>query len=185
MEDVSKEDFSGLLSNLVLQPAGMINSTFENPLSKKLEAQASKGYLKNGEMVEGGYLVHPELAAAGLWATPSDLARFMIRFGKSYRGEKGGLVKHETAKKMLTKIPGTGGMGFGLRGEGDTFRFQHSGRNKGFTCYAVSFANTGRGVVIMTNSDEGFPFMQEMSKTISREFNWPDICLGGLSVSLL
>ncbi len=177
MEDVTGEDFSELLSELVLEPAGMDRSTFTSPLPEELESLAARGYLEDGEMVEGGYWVHPELAAAGLWSTPSDLARFMISLGQSYRGKENGMVKPETAKLMLTKIPGTGGLGFGLRGKGDTFRFQHTGRNKGFSCYAVSFGSTGKGMVVMTNADEGLLFNQELTKAISKELEWPDMWL--------
>jgi hypothetical protein len=74
---------------------------------------------------------------------------------------------------MLTKIPGGGGLGFGMSGEGSARRYRHNGGNAGFTCYAVAFADTGRGVVLMTNSDGGDQLMREMARAISREYGWP------------
>jgi CubicO group peptidase (beta-lactamase class C family) len=123
-------------------------------------------------MVEGGYHVYPELAAAGLWTTPSDLARFMMNVSASYRADNG-LLGQTTVRQMLTKIPGAGGLGFGVDGSGETLRFRHSGGNAGFTCYAVCFAQTGRGVVIMTNSDNGTALIHELVRAIARQHQWP------------
>ncbi|WKN45609.1 serine hydrolase domain-containing protein [Tunicatimonas pelagia] len=177
LEDVSEKDFAELANNLIFQPTGMHQSSFDYPLPEKLDSLTANGFSKNEEVIEGGYHVYPEKAAAGLWTTPSDLARFMLSVGRSYRGEKNGLINQATAQKMLTRVPGAGGMGFGIQGEGKSFRFRYSGRNAGFTCYAVSFADTGRGIVLMTNSDTSFPFLHELTKTISREFQWPEMWL--------
>ena len=74
---------------------------------------------------------------------------------------------------MLTEVPGGSGQGFGLSGSGDAFRYRHSGGNAGFRCYAVAFAGTGRGVVVMTNSDAGMQLVVEVIEAISREYGWP------------
>src|SRR6185503_6690586 len=129
---------------------------------------AATGYQADGTPIAGRFHVYPELAAAGLWTTPSDLARFMLAIGRSYRGEAGGLLRRDTATLMLTKIPNAGGLGFGLSGDGSTRRYRHNGGNAGFTCYAVAFTDTGRGVVLMTNSDGGETLMREFARAISR-----------------
>lgn len=177
MQEVSGQPFATLMKNLVLQPSGMRQSTFEQLLPSAMATRATKGYLENGEMVAGGYSLYPELAAAGLWTTPSDLARFMLQVGSSYRGENGILLP-ATARQMLTRVPGGGGLGFGLDGSGESFRFRHNGGNAGFSCYAVSFAEIGRGVVIMTNSDNGDPLMHEFVRAISRTYGWPPLWPG-------
>ena len=173
MEDVSGKEFSQLLDDLVLNPTGMKSSSFAYPLPENLHELTANGYDENGAVIPNGYHIYPEKAAAGLWSTPSDLARFMIALGESYRGEDDTLLKQSSAQIMLTRIPNAGGTGIGIDGEGNAFRFRHSGGNAGFSCYAVSFANTGRGVVIMTNSDNGFPLIHEIVRAVSREYNWP------------
>jgi CubicO group peptidase (beta-lactamase class C family) len=175
MEEVSGRPFATLVRDLVLQPAGMSHSTFAQPLSLDLTDQAATGYDGDGGPVEGRYHVYPELAAAGLWTTPSDLARFMLAIGRSYRGEPNGLVEQSSARTMLTKVPGGSGQGFGLSGEGEAFRYRHNGGNAGFTCYAVAFAGTGRGAILMTNSDGGSQLMHEVARAISREYGWPPL----------
>lgn len=178
MEDVSGKEFHQLLDDLVLSPTGMKSSSFKFPLPEALRKLTSNGYDENGNVVCGGYHIYPEKAAAGLWASPSDLARFMIALGKSYRGEDTGLLKQSTAETMMTRVPNAGGIGIGIDGEGKAFRFRHTGGNAGFTCYAISFANTGRGVVIMTNSDNGFPLIHEIVRAVSRAYGWPPMFMG-------
>lgn len=173
LQDVTGKPFKELLKEEVLQPAGMNQSGFDQPLPAARQKNFAKGYNAEGKMLEGGFYVYPELAAAGLWTNPSDLARFMLNISGCYRGEKG-LLKQSTMQEMLTKIPGGGGLGFGVDGSGSPAkRFRHSGGNYGYTCYAVAFTDIGRGVVVMTNSDNGSPLIRELVRTISRVYGWP------------
>jgi CubicO group peptidase (beta-lactamase class C family) len=173
MQDVAGRPFKDLLDDLLLRPLKMTRSTFAQPLPPQLAEAAATGYQADGRPIAGRFHVYPELAAAGLWTTPSDLARFMLAIGRSYRGEAGGLLRRDTATLMLTKIPNAGGLGFGLSGEGRARRYRHNGGNAGFTCYAVAFTDTGRGVVLMTNSDGGDGLMREFARAIAREYGWP------------
>jgi CubicO group peptidase (beta-lactamase class C family) len=151
----------------------MTRSTFAQPLPAALADRAATGYDRDGKPVVGRYHVYPERAAAGLWTTPSDLARFMLAVGRSYRGEPDGILKQDTARQMLTAVPRGSGLGFGLSGEGAARRYRHSGSNAGFSCYAVAFHDSGRGVVLMTNSDNGTRLAHELSRAIAREYGWP------------
>ncbi len=173
MEDVSGKEFSQLLKDLVLNPAEMNHSSFAYPLPEKLSKLIAFGHDVNGNVIDGGYRLYPEKAAAGLWSTPTDLARFMIALGKSYRGEDSRLLSQASAQTMMTRVPNAGGIGIGIDGKGKAFRFRHTGGNAGFVCYAVSFADTGRGVVVMTNSDNGFPLIHEIVRAVSKAYNWP------------
>jgi CubicO group peptidase (beta-lactamase class C family) len=173
MQDVAGRPFRDLLNDLVLRPLSMTRSTLAQPLPPQLAEGAATGYQADGTPIVGRFHVYPELAAAGLWTTPSDLARFMLAIGRSYRGEVGSFFRRETATLMLTKIPDAGGLGFGLSGEGRARRYRHNGGNAGFTCYAVAFTDTGRGVVLMTNSDGGDTLMREFARAIAREYAWP------------
>ncbi|CAM4029711.1 serine hydrolase domain-containing protein [Shewanella aquimarina] len=173
MEDTSEQPFSQLMKQLILKPLNMSQSSFELALPNELQSQIAKGYDSQQSMIEGGYHLYPEKAAAGLWSTPTDLAKFMIALGKAYRGEDETLLSQQSAKTMLTRVPGAGGTGIGIDGEADAFRFRHSGGNAGYTCYAVSFANSGRGFVVMTNSDNGFQLIHEISRAVSEAYGWP------------
>jgi CubicO group peptidase (beta-lactamase class C family) len=127
MEDVTGEKFNQLLNTLVLGPTKMNSSSFAYPLPEKLSALTANGYDENGKVIDGGYHIYPEKAAAGLWTNPTDLALFMIALGKSYRGEDNSLLSQESAKTMMTRVPNAGGIGIGIDGEGKAFRFRHTG----------------------------------------------------------
>jgi CubicO group peptidase (beta-lactamase class C family) len=68
LEDVSGLSFEAFMQREVLAPAGMRHSSFA--LAPDALAQAAVGH-DQGVAIAGLRAVHPELAAAGLWATPS------------------------------------------------------------------------------------------------------------------
>jgi CubicO group peptidase (beta-lactamase class C family) len=174
IEEVTGKTFSQAMDELVLQPVGMRNSKFSLKIPPEKKWNMATGYRKGGEAVDGGYHIHPEQAAAGLWTTPTDLAQFLITVSDCYRGTSTtNLLPQTTVKEMLKKIPGGGGLGFGIDGKTDSLRFRHSGGNDGYSCYAISFAEVGRGAVIMTNSDNGTTLIRELLRSISREYKWP------------
>lgn len=168
LEEKTKQSFSSLMKEMVLQPAGMNRSLFAVRLPDSLQTRFAKS---NGNAANGGYNVYPEQAAAGLWTTPSDLATFMINVGNSYREGKG-ILQQKTVQGMFAKQPGGNGTGFGMEGEGDGQRFGHWGGNVGYACYAFSFVNNGRGVVVMTNSDNGFQLIKEVVRAVMKEYGW-------------
>ena len=63
----------------------------------------------------------PEMAAAGIWSTPSDLARFALEVQKSKIGKSNKILSTEMTKQMLTRQIENWGLGFVVEGAG-TFR---------------------------------------------------------------
>ena len=59
----------------------MTHSTYQQPLPQNRLNEAAMPYHSDGQAVPGGPHIYPEMAAAGLWTTPSDLAR--VRTGGS------------------------------------------------------------------------------------------------------
>jgi len=172
--DVSGRPFQEYLKTTVLDPLGMNHSTFEQPLPRDKEGQAASGHQSNGEAVKGRWHVYPELAAAGLWTTPSDLCRLAIDLQKSVAGESNKIISRETTGKMLT--PGTGdwGLGIGLGGLKEEAKksFSHGGGNKGFVCMLFAFVHKGQGAVVMTNSDNGNQLVFEILRSLSSVYGW-------------
>jgi CubicO group peptidase (beta-lactamase class C family) len=78
LDDVTGMPFDKLMQKTVLHPFGMSDSSYEQPLPKSKLVKIALPYRRNGTPVRGGPHVYPELAAAGLWTTPSDLARYGI-----------------------------------------------------------------------------------------------------------
>lgn len=172
MEDVSGKPFPTLMDELVLNKIGMTNSTYQQPLPEKYYKQASFGYRGDGQKVTGNWHSYPEIAAAGLWTTPTDLAKFVIAVQNSLKGKSPNFLSQETTKAMLTKHLGDWGLGPSLSGEGDSLRFGHGGANEGFRCNMMGFALLGDGVVVMTNSDNGSALAGELLRSVSKVYNW-------------
>ena len=173
MTDVAGQPFAELMREQVLRPAGMVHSTFAQPLPADRARQAATAHDGGGAPWPGGYHTYPEQAAAGLWTTPSDLARLLIDVRRAHAGEAGRVVTPQTARTMLTRQAGEYGLGFGLPGGGDTLIFSHGGSNEGFRAYAAMEAHSGDGVVVMTNGENGATLAMEILRAISREYDMP------------
>jgi CubicO group peptidase (beta-lactamase class C family) len=173
LQDVSGQPFPKLMQDLVLAPAGMTHSTYEQPLPAARMVQTATPYRQNGQPVPGGAHVYPEMSAAGLWTTPSDLARFAMEIQRSLTGKSGGILSLAMARAMLKPGRGDWGLGIGIGGNSAHPWFRHGGANEGFQCDMVAFDN-GDGAVIMTNSDSGTQLMPEILRTIAYEYRWPD-----------
>jgi CubicO group peptidase (beta-lactamase class C family) len=165
--------FDQALEALVLRPAGMVHSTFAQPLPAALEARAASGHGADGSVIPGRWRVHPEQAPAGLWSTPSDLARLAIALQRAAAGENASLLSPELAREMLSPQVGPSGLGFVVLGDGDQRIFRHSGSNAGFRARMVAFVHGGRGAVVMTNGDGGSDLIDEIFESIARVYHWP------------
>ncbi|HEX2211241.1 MAG TPA: serine hydrolase [Longimicrobium sp.] len=173
MADVTGQPFAELMREQVLRPAGMIHSTYAQPLPADRAGSAAAGHSGAGTALPGKHHTYPEQAAAGLWTTPSDLARLLIDVQRAYDGETGRVITPETARLMLTTQAGSYGLGFGLSGRGDSLAFQHGGSNEGFRAFVSAQARGGRGVVIMTNGENGQQVAMEVLRAIAREYGIP------------
>ncbi|HEY0413955.1 MAG TPA: serine hydrolase domain-containing protein [Allosphingosinicella sp.] len=173
LTDVAGRPFPELLRRLVLDPSGMTRSSF-GPLTSAEKMNAARGYREDGSVVKGGYNVYPELAAAGLWTTPGDLARWALAVSKAYRGETGGPIRPAIAREMLTPGLGGWGLGVGVRGTGEWLGFSHAGANEGYRADFLMFPRRGEGIFIMTNGDGGAEVFAEIVQAVGRGRGWPD-----------
>jgi len=150
MVDVGGKSFPEIMQDTVLSKAGMRDSTYENPLPSRLSDTAATGYHSDGTPVPGRYHTYPEMAAAGLWTTASDLARFGIEIQKSRERRSNRILKQTTVEEMLTEQKKPYGLGFGLAPNS----FSHGGADEGFQAF-FGCSRDGKGLVVMTNSDNG------------------------------
>ncbi len=112
------------------------------------------------------------MAAAGLWTTPSDLARLALAVVGSARGDNGALLGPEMTKQMLTKQIGTYGLGFELEEPGDGQVFSHGGVDEGFEAFLFSYTDGHGGAVIMTNAQGGSRLAEEIMVSLARAYGW-------------
>ncbi|MDR3512713.1 MAG: serine hydrolase [Caulobacteraceae bacterium] len=174
MADAAKQSFPELMRARVLVPAGMSASTYEQPLPADKRPLAATGYRIDGAAMPHGYHVYPEMAAAGLWTTPSDLARWMLAIQDAYAGRSAKIISQATAAAMLTPAQGEWGLGVEVQGQGDGLLFTHGGSNQGYKGMFLGYARGGRGVVVMTNGDGGGPVAIELVAAVIRAYGWPE-----------
>ncbi len=171
--DLEEKPFPQIMKESVFQPLGMERSTFEIPLPAEEKEVAVTGHVREGGPLEGKWARHPEMAAAGLWTTPTDLALFLIDVMKTARGESRKIVSAELARTMLTPQINIQGCGFLIEDAGDNLFFHMKGRNEGFECFMVAYPVKGEGVVVMTNSDNGSYLIEEILRGVSAAYEWP------------
>ena len=160
--------FSETMQKNVLDRTSMRNSTFANPLPSNRILDAAAGYRPNGDEVEGKRPIYPEMAAAGLWTTPSELIQYAIEIQRILRTSKGGILKPETVDEMLT--PGMNGHGLGpVVGE---HTFGHGGADEGFRARLVAWKDYPYAAVVMVNSDNG-SIIREVLLAIADEYELP------------
>ena len=178
--DVTGETFPALMKRLVLTPSGMIHSTYENPPPPDRLRDVASGHERTDTPVSGRFHVYPEMAAAGLWTTASDLARWAIALSQAYLGKGRGAISHDMAVEMLKRQVTLGppyaspatpywGLGVGLGGAGDSLRFSHGGRDEGFVAQFTMWPARGRGLVILTNGING-QLIMEIARAFDVEY---------------
>ena len=120
----------------MLGPIGMTNSAYEQPLPPERDrACGARAQRRAGRAMDAKWHVYPELAAAGLWTTPTDLAKFAIEMQKALRGRSTRVLTQATVREMLTPV-GVGDYRGRLRDreEGRGLVLRHGGSNWGFQC---------------------------------------------------
>ena len=168
--DLEQKPFPEIMQANVLDPLGMKSSTFENPLLQEYHILAATGYRANGDEVEGKWPIYPEMAAAGLWTTPSQLILYAKEIQIILQKQENGLLAKETVNEMLT--PGMNGRGLGP--VVSEYTFGHGGADEGFRAQLIAWKNTPHAVVVMVNSDNG-SIIQEIMLSIAREYGLPGI----------
>jgi CubicO group peptidase (beta-lactamase class C family) len=173
MIDRSGKPFPELLAETVLAPLGMKASRFAQPLPPDMLPRAAMPHDGKGEPYEGGPYTYPELAAAGLWTTPSDLARFAIGVQRNADAAGQALLSPAMARTMLQPVKNGYALGFGTEGKASSLSFGHGGSNMGYQDVLFAYLEHGDGVVVMTNGDGGNDIAQSILRAAAAEYQWP------------
>lgn len=173
--DVTHESFPQFMQHTVLAPLGMQHSTYEQPLPSTWSVDVAVGHTATGQM---GTHTYPEMAAAGLWTTPSDLARFAIGIQQAALGQSTTVLNQAGMQQMLTPQSGSYGLGLALDNIGPRKRFLHGGVNHGFEAMLVAYEQTGQGAIVMANANLSIPLINEILGSIAAVYDWPDYPVG-------
>ncbi len=166
--DITGREFPDILRESVLLPIGMEYSTYNQPLPGSLLQFAAAGHRKSDTLVKEKRHIYPEMAAAGLWTTPSDLARFAIEIQLSMQGKSNKVLSKEMTEKMLVPVGSNYALGLAVSEK----YFQHGGSNEGFKCSLKASMDKGYGIVIMTNCDSGSKLNNKVIEKIEEIYGW-------------
>jgi CubicO group peptidase (beta-lactamase class C family) len=173
LTDAVGRPYPDLLQEWVLKPIGMTRSGFDQPLTPERDRNAARAHNGRGAAMDAKWHVYPELAAAGLWTTPTDLARFAIEVQLAVRGLSHKVLSQSTAREMITPVGvGPYAVGFAIQQKGEGWYFSHGGSNWGFQCDLTAHTLKGYGVAIMTNSDSGGRLIEEIRSRVAAAYNW-------------
>jgi CubicO group peptidase (beta-lactamase class C family) len=154
----------------------MSDSFFAQPPPYALLERVATGHHADGTELPGGWRVIPELAAGGMWSTPTDLAKLLLAISRAFRGDDNRLLDREMIRAMLTlQDPGPYGLGGALGGSGRGLVLMKRGQNVGYQGYMLIFPQTGQGMVVMTGSDNGTTLATALLHRAAVVFHWPKL----------
>lgn len=176
LSDVRRRPFVDVLQEGVLAPIGMTRSSYAQPISPEHNQNAARAHDNNGESRGPKWHVYPEHAAAGLWTTPTDLARLIIEVQLSASGESNRVLSQSMIQEMLNPVGvGPFAVGFTVSKIGEGWYFSHGGSNWGFRALMLAHKVKGYGLVVMTNADQGSTVINEISRRIQYTYNWDSV----------
>jgi hypothetical protein len=173
MVDATGLLFPALMQTLVLDPLNMSKSTYEQPLSRSRYASVALPADESGQFVADGPYTYPEMAPAGLWTNPTDLAKWIVAVQEGMRGKAPAKFSSAEFQLMLTPAKEDYGLGVELKKTGDRVSFSHDGANRGYRAIYVGYLD-GDGAVIMTSGEGGMPLIQEILRSVAHVYGWPD-----------
>jgi CubicO group peptidase (beta-lactamase class C family) len=149
--DITQQAYETYMQESVLTPLGMTHSLFQ--LTTDLDNVAT-GHYADGREIYGRYRVYPEQAAAGLWCTPTDIAKYIIEMQLAYIGGPAKVLTQEISRLMLKPYHNNRtGLGVFIDTLNGTPYFQHAGVTSGFRCQYYGSVEGGNGVVVMINGE--------------------------------
>lgn len=165
--DVTGYEYPTAVERLVLAPLGMKQSDYVQQPDILLRTELALAHGPEGTPNPGGFRIHPELAAAGLWTTPSDLARAVLAIIHSRRARLGAFVPQELAQAMLTPVAQNSGLGVFIDSKGI---FSHPGSNIGYRAFLAGDIEAEQAMVVMTNGDNGENLCLDLRRRVAETF---------------
>lgn len=171
MIEVTGKPFPEFMREAVFEKIGMTDSSYAQPLPSDWAARTAAGASIEGTAVHGRWHVYPEMAAAGLWTTPTDLAKFAIEIALSKQGKANHVLSEKMTNEMLTPVLNEAGLGFFVDKK-IPGQFDHGGADDGFQAFLTMNAVSGKGVAIMADSDNGIAAAQMVIHSLVKEYAW-------------
>lgn len=170
LEDLTGRPFSEIVAEEVFAKVSLVRSNYRHIQNDTNVASGHVG--DNSDPIPApGYFAYPELAAAGIWTTPTELVRLGAAVAQARNGDNS-LISTELARQLVPESADGHGLGFGLHDPGDGVVFVHNGHNPGYSARWYSYADGRASVAILTNSDSGGKLIREVASAIGHAYGW-------------
>ncbi|SDD55171.1 CubicO group peptidase, beta-lactamase class C family [Algoriphagus faecimaris] len=170
--DITNSSYEDFLTSTILSFLSMTNSFYSIELDK-YPVDLAFGHSSNGKRLKNDYNSYPESAAAGLWTTPTDLAKLILAIQASLNDKPGKILSQQSSEKLITPTLENSNAALGIFTEevNGVLYLQHSGSNKGFRGKLFFSAENGNGVVIMVNGPNT-EIIEEIIRSVALVYNW-------------
>lgn len=172
LQDKLSKPFEMIMNEWLITPLGMKQAEFTMPLPGDRHPYTASGHQMDGTIVPGGWNNYPEQAAAGLWATATDLAMILIEMHKGYDGESD-IFTQSNIRELLDNPIQNHVYGFRQIANGDQVFITHYGGTVGYRAGMTFNLQTGNGAVFLSNSDNASNLGEAFLSSVSRAYNWP------------
>ena len=188
LESISQKPFPSLMQELVLTPAGMDDTTFDNTFFLNDTSTIAIPYDVDDQPHGRAPMRHPILSTGLMWSTASDLARFNIAFAQALNA-KHKLISKDLAEQLsIPSSTASRSLGFfiGNRDANMATRGRylfHSGSGNGYLSLSIISLDGTNGAVFLINKAPNpwlttdipqFNFIKSSLKTINTARKWPE-----------
>lgn len=176
IEAATGKPFADVAHREILGPLGLTHSAFGALPPASVASHVVQGHDSDGKALPGGWRAVPELAAAGLWSTPEDIAQVLIKVCNGHAGRAHSLLSSAAVAEMLTpQGGGPYGLGAAIEPSGRNVVLMKRGQNVGYQGYLLLFPAPCDGIVIMTGSDNGTTLADALIRRAAEVYRWPSI----------
>lgn len=173
IEDVTGRSYSEVATERVIDRIGLKNTSFRKKLSEDELGKIAFAHHKDGSVYDDPYPVYPSFAPGTCnWSTAEDLAKLFVELRKSYFGESDRLLPQYLCKLMMTHSSPAYGLGMKLIEDNGELFIGHSGDFYGFHACLYGYLESGKGISVTTNGDNGVRLYNEIIRSVSNRYNW-------------
>ena len=188
LESISQQSFPALMQELVLTPAGMNRSTFNNNFFLNNKSTIAIPYDVDDQPHARAPMRHPILATGLMWSTATDLARFNLAFSNALNADHRLITKDLARELTIPSSNANRSLGFfiGDRDADNKARGRylfHSGSGNGYLSLSIISLNGKHGAVFLINKAPNpwlttdipqYAFIKRSLKAINTAYKWPN-----------
>ncbi|UYP47424.1 hypothetical protein NEF87_003709 [Candidatus Lokiarchaeum ossiferum] len=177
--DILQKPFALVIKELIFQPLNIHDAFYHDPTLTMDYSKSVVGHNSTGDPITNKYPIYPYMAAAGLWISPTSLAKIVIQLSLSLQGKGKLLTDVQLVKEMVTSQGCFAHVGLGVFLDGDCPEPMviSNGWGVGFQANIIAFPQTGSASIIMMNAEPGKSqresIIGEIYRGIGKILEWP------------